>query len=315
VTFAQDPSNPRLPAFSLIPADTLHKGRFWTATAATATLYTGTAIALNEAWYKQFPRSSFHFFDDLGEWRDMDKMGHLYTAYFESVWGYRVARWTGMNDNAAIWTGVGMGLLFQGTVEVLDGFSEEWGFSVADLGFDLLGTGAFFVQQKTWKDQRIIFKVSSTPIDHPDEIITSTDGLAMTTLKSRSRSLFGSSYPERFLKDYNAQTAWVSVNIHAFLRPESRFPKWLNLAFGYGAENLYGGFENAWDDGPHRFEVSAQKYPRYSQFYLAPDIDFSKIPSRSPVVRTLLGMLNVFKMPGPVLEYDRVNGVGIDVRW
>lgn len=303
------------PLLSLIPSDTLNKNRFWIATGLAGTLYTGTVIALNEAWYKQFPRSSFHTFNDTREWRQMDKMGHLYTSYFESFWSYKVARWTGMNENSAIWTGAALGLVFQGTVEVLDGFSEEWGFSVADMGFNLLGSGAFVAQQKLWGEQRILFKVSSTPMRYPSTLLTPVFGEGTSSLRSRTDDLFGQHYAERFLKDYNAQTVWLSVNIHAFLRPENRFPKWLNLAVGYGAENLYGGFANRWTENDSDFELSEQEFPRYSQFYLSPDIDFSRIPSKSPFVRTVLGVLNVFKMPGPVLEMSGEDDVSVKVRW
>ncbi len=303
------------PFLSLVPADSFHKGRFWVATGITATLYTGTAIALNEAWYKQYPRSSFHFFDDSREWRHMDKMGHLYTSYFESLWAYKVSRWTGMSENSSVWTGAALGLVFQGTVEVLDGFSEEWGFSIADMGFNVLGSAAFVAQQKLWGEQRILFKVSSTPINYSESLIPSTNGEAMSSLRMRTDDLFGNNYAERFLKDYNAQTTWLSVNVYSFLNPESRFPKWLNIAVGYGAENMYGGFANRWDGDEAQFVLSKTEYPRYSQFYLSPDVDFSHIPSRSPMVRTLLGMLNVFKMPGPVLEMSGEKGMKVRFRW
>lgn len=309
-------SGQSLPLLSFRPADTLHTGRLWVAGGVTATLYTGSVIALNEAWYKQFPRTHFHLFNDWHEWQQMDKAGHLYTGYFESLWAYRVARWTGMNENPAIWLGAGTGLLFQTTVEILDGFSAEWGFSLADMGFNVLGTGAFVVQQMAWKEQRVMFKVSSTPVRYPETFVTSTDGLQSMSLPERSRSLFGRSYAERFLKDYNAQTVWMSVNVYAFLgRPESRFPKWLNVAIGYGAGNMYGGFGNSWHaDGAH-FVLDKDLYPRYRQYFLSPDIDFTKIPSRSPFVRTLLGIANVFKMPGPVLEYNRIEGMRAGLMW
>jgi hypothetical protein len=310
----QNGSTTRLLSFQ--PVDSFHKARFWLATGVTTTLYTGTVVALNSAWYQQFDRTSFHFFDDHREWRGMDKMGHLYTAYFESLWAYELASWTGMQDNKAIWTGAALGFVFQTTVEVLDGFSSEWGFSLSDAGFNLLGAAAFVSQQKLWGEQRIHIKVSSTPNRYPDISILSTEGGSSTTLRARTDALFGTSYPERFLKDYNAQTTWLSVNVYAFLNNESsRFPKWLNIAFGYGAENMYGGFENKWEDGDAEYVLPEDGYQRYSQFYLSPDIDFSRIPSRSPFVRTLLGMLNVFKMPGPVLEYSRVDGMGVKVRW
>ena len=48
------------------------------------------------------------------------------------------------------------------------------------------------------------------------------------------------------LKDYNAQTYWLEWKYSLFF-PDSNFPKWLNLSFGYGAEGLFG-YENKWTD-------------------------------------------------------------------
>ncbi len=303
---------PRL--LSLVPADTLHEPRLWLAGGTVALAYTGSIIALNEAWYKQFPRTSFHLFDDWGEWEHMDKMGHVFTTYFESYWTYRMARWTGMQDRAAMWTGVGLGMLFQTTVEVLDGFSAEWGFSLADMGFNVLGAGAFLAQQLTWGEQRLLVKMSSTPVRHPGALIADVSGTSMTTLRDRADALFGRSWPERFLKDYNAQTIWVSANLHAFFR-DAGIPPWLNVAIGYSAHNMYGGFANHWTEGDAVYHLSRDLYPRYWQLYLSPDIDFSGIRSGSPLVRTLLGMANIFKMPGPVLEINGLGQVRVGVRW
>ncbi len=301
---------------SFAPSDSFNRTRFWVATGVTSALYTGTTVALSAAWYKQYPHAPFHFFDDSKEWRGMDKTGHLYTSYFESQWAYHIAKWTGTRETSSVWIGAALGLVFQSTVEVLDGFSAEWGFSWSDMGSNVLGAGIFVTQQQLWGEQRIRFKVSSTPRRYSSTPILAEDGLSKSSLKKRTDDLFGQGYAERFLKDYNAQTAWLSVNISAFLRnPESRFPKWLNAAVGYGADNMFGGFANRWDENGVAYSVPASTYPRYSQFYLAPDVDFSRIPCHSPFLRTLLGMLNIFKMPGPVLEMSREKGVRVKVMW
>jgi hypothetical protein len=70
--------------------DTLHKGRFWTAAGVGVAAYTGTLLTLNNLWYDQYPRTSFHLFNDAKEWQQMDKAGHVFTAYFESEWLYQV---------------------------------------------------------------------------------------------------------------------------------------------------------------------------------------------------------------------------------
>ena len=56
----------------------------------------------------------------------MDKVGHVISAYQASKWVYGAMRWSGMkNKNAALF-GMGVGTAFQATIEILDGFSSEW---------------------------------------------------------------------------------------------------------------------------------------------------------------------------------------------
>ena len=45
----------------------------------------------------------------------------------------------------------------------------------------------------------------------------------------------------------------------------------------------------------------------YRQFYLAPDIDLTRIPTKSRFLRTVLYTLNCVKLPAPTIE---LNGKG-----
>ena len=123
-------------------------------------------------------------------------------------------------------------------------------------------------------------------------------------MEQRADDLFGSSFQGRLLKDYNAQTYWLSANLKAFL-PESKLPCWLNIAFGYGAENMFGGYENIAtnDDGTLTFDRRDLK--RYRQWYLAPDVDLTRIRTRSSFLRTVFSMINVIKFPSPALELSQ----------
>lgn len=290
--------------------DSLHKGRFWTAAGTGLVVYTGAIIGLNHLWYEDYPRTSFHLFNDGAEWQQMDKAGHMFTTYFESDWVYHVARWTGMNRKSSIWTGAAVAVGLQTTFEVLDGFSSKWGFSVYDCAFNVAGAGFWAFQQATWDEQRIQLKVSSTYITYPEEILMGTPA-GTTTIRERTDDLFGTNFLQTFLKDYNAQTIWASVNIHSFLHEESRFPKWLNVAVGYSAENMFGGFENEWELDENTFHTDDARYPRYRQFILSPDIDLTKIKTKSKPLKVLFGMANIFKIPAPALV---VNGKG-GVKW
>ena len=55
------------------------KKRIWIVVASQAALWTGSFIALNKAWYADYPKQSFHFFNDWSEWQQMDKAGHAWT--------------------------------------------------------------------------------------------------------------------------------------------------------------------------------------------------------------------------------------------
>src|SRR5258705_296194 len=80
-------------------------------------------------------------------------------------------------------------------------------------------------------------------------------------------------------------------------------PPWLNMAVGYGGDGMFGGFENKWTDKDGntitRFDI-----PRKRQFYLAPDIDFTKIKTNKKWLRTVFFCLNAFKCPSPALMMD-----------
>ncbi len=294
----------------LLPSDTFNQKRFWTAAGSGALVYTATVIGLNEVWYKDFPRSSFHFFNDSGEWEQMDKTGHFFTTYFESRWSYQAARWTGMQPRKAAWLGAGLGMFYQATIEVFDGFSEKWGFSTHDMAFNTLGAATFLSQELAWQEQRISLKFSAIPQHYDDFQITSVNGAATMTLKQRVDDLYGTTIPELILKDYNIQTYWASANIASFIpHDQHRIPQWLNFAVGYGAENMFGGFENEWTFEDNDYILSANDYPRHRQIFFSPDVDFTRIKTKSPFLKTLFLFLNTVKVPAPALEVNTLGQV------
>lgn len=292
----------------LEPADTFNRSRFWLAAGTGAGIYAGASIGLWHAWYQSFELTGFHTFNDAGEWEHMDKIGHSFTTYIESELIFQGARWTGMSREKAMWTGAGGAMLLQTTIEVMDGFSAKWGFSWSDMAFNAAGAGLFVGQELLWKEQRLRFKVSNIRPAYTTDPIYSVDGGAVSSLRERAFDLFGASFAEAFLKDYNGQTLWLSVNPSAFLlprNPESSFPKWLNVSIGYGAENMYGGFANTWtDEAGNRFILDEAAYPRYRQFYLSLDVDLTRIRTRSRLLKLLFGAINWIKIPAPTLEIN-----------
>ncbi len=275
----------------LTAADSFNKHRTIVVTSSWTLIYGGALVGLDQAWYADYPHTSFHFFNDNCEWLQMDKVGHVYTSYFESVWTTDALLWTGTKSNKAAWIGAATGFLFQNTIEVFDGFSSEWGASAGDIIGNTLGSALCLSQFLLWKEQRITLKFSSFPKTY------STD------LSSRSGDLFGTSIPEKTLKDYNAQTYWLAINPSSFLKyKNSKFPKWLNIDLGYGVDGLFGGFENVWTDSNETIDRSEIK--RIRQFYLSPDIDFTRIKTRSATLKTFFTLLNIIKVPAPAIEIN-----------
>lgn len=268
----------------------INKKRVWLVAGANIAFWTGTYIALNTTWYSNYPRSSFHFFNDNTEWEQMDKLGHIWTAYQLSRAGGALWKWTGLNDTKSAILGGLTGIAYQSIIEVQDGFSSQWGFSWGDMTANVIGASSYVFQQLGWKDQRIQIKLSYWPYDYSKALV------------ARRNDLFGTNPVERLLKDYNSQTYWLDFNLKSFL-PDSHLPPWLNLSAGYSADGMLGATNNKWIDK----NGVAQDYttiPRVRRWLLSADVDLTKIKTKSKFLKTIFFAVNVLKIPAPALELD-----------
>lgn len=91
--------------------------------------YGASMVGLYSDWYRNYPQSNFHFFNDNKEWKQIDKVGHIYSAYVESSGSMELWRWTGISRKKRIWLGGLSGIAYQTMIETLDGFSKQWGWS------------------------------------------------------------------------------------------------------------------------------------------------------------------------------------------
>lgn len=254
--------------------------------------YGGAMVALYSDWYSNYPQSSFHTFNDNHEWKQVDKVGHAYSAYVESNGSMELWRWAGLDRKQRIWIGGLSGIAYQTVIETLDGFSSEWGWSWGDMGANVFGSGMVIGQELAWNDQRVKMKFSFHKKNY-----------GAPELNARANSLYGKSFSERMIKDYNGQTYWLSANLKSFF-PQSNLPKWLSVAVGYGAEGMFGATENLARDDHGNLTFDRRDIKRYRQFYIAPDFDLTKIKTRSYLVKIALIALNSFKFPAPSLEYN-----------
>jgi len=248
-----------------------------------------TSLAgLSVLWYADYPHSSFHLFNDNKEWLQMDKVSHATAAYSIGKAGYNLLSWPGVEKKKAVWYGGTAGFIYLAAIEFMDGFSAEWGASLGDLTVNAIGSAAFISQQLAWEEQRVLLKWSY----HNSKYA-----------QYRPNTL-GRNLPERMLKDYNGQTGWLSVNVHSFLADDSRFPKWLNVALGYGADGMLGGYSNP-------AEINGNILPSFErtrQYYLSFDLDLTRIETKSKALKNFFNLIGFIKVPFPALEYNQNNG-------
>lgn len=296
--FAQDsavaiPSKPSISSTASAITYPYNFKRVKLVAAANVVAYTVGMAGLYAAWYKDYPQSRFHTFNDIPEWKGIDKIGHVYSAYAESKASMELWRWTGVSRKKRIWLGGMSGAAYQTVIEVLDGFSSEWGWSWGDFGANMLGSGLLVSQELAWDEQRIQMKWSFHRKNYDDP-----------GLNNRSNEIFGRSYAERFLKDYNGQTYWLSTGIKSFF-PNSKVPAWLQISIGTGEEGMFGARKNYAVDKMGNEIFNRQDIPRYRQWYMAPDIDLTKIKTNKKALKVALNILNILKFPTPSLEYSR----------
>jgi hypothetical protein len=234
----------------------------------------GSLVALNQVWYAPYATEKFHFFNDAGQWMQMDKMGHAFTGYLITNELNRVHYWAAGKRQP--WVGAVYAMSYLSTLELMDGFSSGWGFSGSDMLANGVGVGLAFSQDYFFNRQIIIPKFS----------------FSRSSYAAVRPEILGSTYAEQLLKDYNGQTYWVSLPIATFLNLPKRF-KWICISLGYGCDAKLVGSQNTWNGFNARRQV-----------YLSLDIDCSSLAPRHPKLNKVLSHLNFIKVPFPSLEFS-----------
>ncbi len=306
---AQCPGQSAMDRF-LTRKDTVSPTRCWLFAGGSSALFSGAIIGLNSLWYSKFDRVPFQLYNDWGEWEHMDKVSHVYNAYYQSKFIYDGYRWAGVTNRHAVLAAFLTSTAYQGTFEILDGQSKKWGFSIPDILANEVGSTIFAVQQYIWEEQRIHIKLSNSFPTYSEQQLSSIDGLSSTTYLAQGNAQFGKGYFERFFKDYNGIAIWASVNPASFCKNKPVWlPNWLNLAVGYSAENMFGGYSNTFEKNGATFVVPTSTFPRYRQYFLSFDIDLSRIKVKNKLLRTLLSGINIIKIPSPTLEINSLGRV------
>ncbi len=242
-------------------------------------LYGSFLAAASQVWYKDMPRTRFHFFNDNRQWQQVDKVGHFWGAFHQSRLAVGALQWVDVPTKKAVIWGSLAGVILQTPIEILDGYAVDYGASTGDLVANALGSAAVLTQYLAWSELRIQPKYS----------------FHSTRFARERPAVLGSDLPEQMLKDYNGQTYWLAVEVAAFLPTTTRFPTWLNVAMGYGTEEM------VYNDPDTNQQAG---FRAYRQFYLAPDLNLSALKTRSKFLKTAFFILDMVHLPLPALAYN-----------
>ena len=174
----------------------------------------------NDGWFENY---------SLG----VDKCGHFYTSYLYFRTFYDLMRWADYSESTALWTAFAVPAAHAISVELCDGFSR-YSFSSNDLIANFSGIAYAYAQTKVPYLQNFNIKWSYY-------VTTAADG---------------PSADHGFAADYTGHTYWLSVNMKGVL-PEkfaAWWPKYLNVAVGYGASNVSYGEHAA--NARHKFVIA-----------------------------------------------------------
>ncbi|MCW5910698.1 MAG: DUF2279 domain-containing protein [Cyclobacteriaceae bacterium] len=259
----------------------LYRKRQKTVIIASSVAYSASMVALASAWYSQYDSQPFRFFNDAHEWKQMDKAGHTFSAFQLTAISSATWQWSGLSKQKSDRIGALTSFGIMSSIEILDGFSAGYGASVTDVIANAAGNGLYWGQQALWKETRIYPKISFHRTHYaPLRPHTLGNGLA-----------------EEILKDYNGQTYWLSVDMDKF----TRFPKWLNLAVGYGAEGMIYA---------HDISNLNAGYNPHRKLFVGVDFDLTAFKSRNKTLNTLIFIANMVRLPAPALQFSQGRAKG-----
>ena len=261
----------------------INKKTLYKAIAFESAYYAGALLILQKTWYHDRKIVPFHFYNDNKGYLQVDKFGHAFGAYFESYVGYHCLLNAGDSKTNALIYGGSLGLILQTPIEIMDGIHDGWGFSWGDMVANTLGSGIVVGQELLFNEQIIKYKFSYWETDYA----------------RKANGYLGKTTMDRLLKDYNGQTYWFSMPVNKLIF-KKKLPPWLNVAIGYGANGMYGEYNNV--SGYKGVDIPPTR--RYRQYLFSLDIDWTKIKTGSKFLRTLLQGMNFVKLPFPTLEYN-----------
>ncbi len=232
-----------------------------------ASMIAGIIVLNQQAFWKYAEEVPFHISNDPPYAMHIDKFSHFYVSAVGSDIMHRAYAAAGLKD--ALWLGAALSLAAGTTIELEDarhGNDPQYGFSPGDLTGDILGSALPILKEYWPPARRFDVKLSVWPSD-------AYKAGAYKTLAD----------------DYESQYYWLSFDLHEV----TPLPAWLNIALGFGCENLYR----------EKYSVPAPGGPPYTDLYFGPDINLRGIPIEGKFWKTLTDVLSYVRIPLPALQF------------
>jgi hypothetical protein len=226
-------------------------------------------LVFDKGWWDE-QGSDFHFENDFDYALNLDKFGHFASGVMMGESFYEGYRWAGISEFYSYLFAGFSAMATHIAIDVKDGYSPEWGFSI----FDVLsgGLGGFlpmaerYVPLFKYIDLKWSYWINSNA--YYDSNHAASGGV--------------------FTDDYVNQTFWLSVKPYRLLPESARkyYPSWLAIAVGLSID------EKVFTKEPH---------PR-REVYVALDYDLEAFRPQSRLARTIVKALNYFKLPAPTIQ-------------
>ncbi len=223
------------------------------------------------------PLSHFKFYNDIGEWFFMDKMGHVFSTFLLSDLHFNLYNKLCAESPHTLPPEMKAFFLANATMlimEILDGFGKSWGFSIPDVISNTLG-GVLWLFSKNLSHSIII----NPAFSYND------------SKEWRLRpQVLGNSLPLRIFKNYNGQTYWLKIGKRGWLPA---------IAIGYSVKNVTGAISNP---------LPYNNLNRTFEVFISPDISYEEIKTSSVLVKKIFNVFKYIKTPLPALEITRNTG-------
>ncbi len=197
----------------------------------------------------------------------IDKVGHFYTSYMFSNLLYELMKWGKFSEKSSEWVSVVLPFAWALSIELGDGFSK-YAFSSQDLLANSIGIAYAVAQRKVPVLKNFTFKYSYFPSDY-----------------FRERNMQGWS----LVSDYDGHIYWLSADMHGLLPKKLKpfWPKYINLAAGYGLQNF------------RPLDLNADKTILNREFHIGLDFNLNSIPAKKQGWKTFFKMADHYHLPAP----------------